>query len=182
MRKPIFLIVGKTSSGKDSFVLEACREFRLNQLISYTTRPKRCRDEDTHIFIDSYEVEQYKDDMIAYTKIGDYEYFATKKQLKNSSFYIVDYEGIKWMRKYAPNLADYKLVTIYIYAPDDDREYRANARGDGNAFYKRCFAENKQFDEMMSKYDFDYFIKNTDYDKSVELFKRIIDLELNKII
>ena len=72
--KTVFLIVGETSSGKDSFVQKICEECGYNQLISYTTRPRRDGEEDTHIFIKDEEVEQYKDSIIAYTEINNCKY------------------------------------------------------------------------------------------------------------
>ena len=81
-KKTIFLIVGQTASGKDSLVNLMCQNFKLpmtdifgkwslhpyKQLISYATRPRRENEGDTHIFIQPNEVEQYKDQIVAYTK------------------------------------------------------------------------------------------------------------------
>ena len=127
-KKTIFLIVGQTASGKDSLINAMCniekppkqdvfgdfwRQGNYKQLISYATRPRRENEGDTHIFIQPSEVEQYKDQIVAYTKIGDYEYFATKDQLKECDFYIIDYLGIKNLR--SQNLNDeFRFVTIYI--------------------------------------------------------------------
>lgn len=181
--KTVFLIVGKTSSGKDSLVSMICERQGYTQLKSYTTRPKRENEGNTHIFIRSEQVQQYKDDMIAYTKIGDYEYFATKQQLLESNFYIIDYRGIEFMKSLPIDLSDIKFVTIYIKAPDEMREARAlNMRNDDpNVFYKRCFSEMRQFEEMAIKEDYDYVITNTSLEKAYRVLDNIVDIELNYI-
>ena len=194
--KTIFLVVGQTASGKDSLVNAMCQieklpiqdmfgDFRwqgnYKQLISYTTRPRRENEGDTHIFIQPNEVEQYKDQIVAYTKIGDYEYFATKDQLKECDFYIIDYLGIKNLR--SQNLDDeFRFVTIYINTPDKVREERAlKIRKDNTeAFYTRNLKESSQFDDMKRIADFDYAISNIDYDKAFAIFKHIIETELKE--
>lgn len=193
--KTIFLIVGQTASGKDSLVNGMCKHFKLpmtdifgqwnlrpyKQLISYATRPRRKNEGDTHIFIQPNEVEQYKDQIVAYTKIGDYEYFATKDQLKECDFYIIDYLGIKNLR--SQNLGDeFRFVTIYINTPDKVREERAlkNRKDNAEAFYTRNLKESSQFDDMKRIADFDYAISNIDFDKAFAIFKHIVETELKE--
>ena len=53
--KTVFLIVGETSSGKDTFVQKICEDCGYSQLISYATRPRRDGEGDTHIFISEKE-------------------------------------------------------------------------------------------------------------------------------
>ena len=193
-KKTIFLVVGQTASGKDSLVNAMCQlekpptqdvfgdfwwQGNYKQLISYTTRPRRENEGDTHIFIQPNEVEQYKDQIIAYTKIGEYEYFATKDQLKECDFYIIDYLGIQTLRSH--NLDDeFRFVTIFINTPDKIREERAlqNRKDNAEVFYARNTTEALQFDDMKRKADFDYSISNVDFDKTFAIFKHIIQTEL----
>ena len=86
----LYLIVGRTASGKDSLTRAVAAKLNLSILSSYATRPRRPGETNEHIFITPEEVEQYKNDFVAYTKIGDYEYFSTKQQLLESDFYIID--------------------------------------------------------------------------------------------
>ena len=46
----LFCVLGRTSSGKDTLVNKLCEKTGAKKLISYTTRPRRDREEDTHIF------------------------------------------------------------------------------------------------------------------------------------
>lgn len=193
-KKTVFLIVGQTASGKDSLVNAMCQiekppvqdifgdfqwQGNYKQLISYTTRPRRENEDDTHIFIQPNEVEQYKGKIVAYTKISDYEYFATKDQLKECDFYIIDYLGIKNLC--SQNLDDeFRFVTIYINTPDNVREERALKirKDNAEAFYTRNLKESAQFDDMKRMADFDYAISNIEFDKAFAVFKHIVETEL----
>lgn len=176
----VFLIVGESGSGKDSLVNKICEEFNYTQLKSYTTRPKRVNEGDTHTFIHSNEVDAFRNDMIAYTQIGEYEYFATKSQLEKAHFYIVDYKGIQYMHSLDIDISDIRFVTIFIHVPKHIREQRAlGARKDNEVvFYKRCFNEDIQFKEMLIKGDFDYSVSNIDFNKAYQIFKNIVEIEL----
>lgn len=176
----VFLIVGKSSSGKDSLANKLCNEHGYRQLKSYATRPRRKDEGDTHTFITKDEVAQYQDQMIAYTQIGDAIYFATKDQLMKSNLYCIDYRGIEYMHSLSLDLSDVRFVTIYIHVPDDIREERAinGRKDDALTFYKRCFNENEQFTEMIMRDDFDYAISNINFDKAYKVLKTIVEEEL----
>lgn len=175
----IFLVVGQTSSGKDSLVEKLCEEYGYTQLKSYATRPRRVGEGNTHTFITQEEVEQYKSQMIAYTKIGEHQYFATKDQLHNSDFYVIDYRGIEYMHSINIDLSDIRFVTIFVHVPKSIREQRAlnNRHDEELTFYKRCFNESTQFTEMIIRDDYDYAISNVDFNKAYEIFKRIVEVE-----
>jgi guanylate kinase len=189
----VFLIVGQTASGKDSLVNAMCNEFKVfkkdilgniatenyKKLTSYTTRPRRINEGNTYTFISKSEVEPYRNDMVAYTQIGEYEYFATKEQLRNCDFYIIDYQGIEYLR--TKQLDDeFRFVTIYINTSDTLRRQRALAvRKDiEEVFNKRNKDECYQFANMRMKSDFDYSINNVDFNKSLKVLKHIVEVEL----
>lgn len=177
--KTVFLIAGESASGKDTFVHNICEECGYSQLISYTTRPRRDGEGETHVFISNDEVEQYQDSIIAYTEIGDYKYFSTIDQLYESDFYVIDPKGIRYLKEKVndPNI---RFVTIYINVPPNIREDRAvNIRGDKRKVYtNRRFNEFDQFLNFKSGANFDYAIPNIDFEKSYEVFKCIIKTEL----
>ena len=175
----VFLIVGESGSGKDSLVNQLYINKGYKQVKSYATRPRRIDEGDTHIFIKPSDVDKYRDEMIAYTKIGEYEYFATLSQLYDSDTYVIDYKGIEYMRELVKDKTDLRFVTIYINTPRDIREQRVlNKRRDGaNTFYKRCFNEDMQFREMLLRGDFDYSISNIDFNKAYHILEKIIEVE-----
>ena len=173
-QKTVVLIVGRSASGKDSVVRELTK-LGYKQLISYTTRPRRIGETDTHIFITDEDVEKYKDDIIAYTEIGSNKYFATKQQLQDADLYVIDPKGIKYLKR---NIKDIKFVTIHINLPTEERFKRALNRGDEvEDIIKRFNAENDQFDELVLNGEYDYSITNYNLNKTVEVVKKIIEVE-----
>ena len=181
--KTVFLIVGETSSGKDTFVHKICEEHGYKQLISYATRPRREGEGDTHIFISEDDVKEYVDKMIAYTRIGEFEYFSTVPQLYESDFYVIDPQGVDYMKaitKYK-GVNDVRFVIIYINTPPELRAERAlNQRHDDfETYYKRVLNEQKQFTDFKACAGFDYAISNIDFEKAYSVFKRIVETELN---
>lgn len=175
----VFLVVGESGSGKDSLVARLCEECNYKQLKSYATRPRRENEGNTHTFIAPEDVRQYRNQMIAYTKIGDFEYFATKDQLYENSFYVIDYRGIEYMKSLEFDLANVRFVTIFIHLPRHIREERAvkKRNDDELTFYKRCFNESIQFTEMIIRDDYDYAISNIDFDKAYNILKYIVEIE-----
>ena len=98
--KNLFLIVGKSGSGKDYLcgILDGKDHF---QVKSYTTRPVRKedpKDETSHTFITMDEFSKFKkEDMVAYTKYNGNHYFVTKEMLRNQDLYIIDPTGIRYI-------------------------------------------------------------------------------------
>ena len=143
----LLCIMGKTACGKDSLVNKLCERTGLKSITSYTTRPRRENEGNTHIFVNEDDYNQmYQDGIVAaFTQIGEYKYWTTIDQLENADIYIIDYEGVKTLREL--NLENIRLVTIFINTPDDIREERAlNKRKDDKMkFRTRNFAEAAQF-------------------------------------
>lgn len=173
--KTIFLIVGESSSGKDS-LSNLLEHDGYKILKSYATRPPRLNEGNTHIFIKPNEVNQFKDDMIAYTKIGEYEYFSTKQQLLDNDIYIIDPQGVKYLKSKA---SDIKIITIYINVSESERKNRAMYIRKDNIedIEKRFKAEEQQFDGFKLNANFDYSVCNYDLVKSYKILKKIIEVE-----
>lgn len=178
----IFLLVGRSASGKDSIADELVKR-GYKKLKSYTTRPRRVNEGDTHVFIDESEVEKYIPDMVAHTKIGDYQYFATKEQMAENDIYIIDPLGVLFMEfheGYDPNI---RTVIIYINQLERVRYARARERGDKKEdIIKRFMAENDQFEEFERTCAYDYAVTNNDLQKSVNFVEYIMLLETGEIV
>lgn len=173
----VFCLVGESSSGKDS-IANLLEKKGYKILKSYTTRPKRKEEKETHIFITDEEVNQYKDDIIAYTRIGNYQYFATKQQLFDSDIYIIDPYGLRSLKN---NNKDIRFITIYIYVKEYERRQRARQRGDvEEEINKRFINEYDRFAEFKQKFEYDYAISNYNLNKSIQIIKKIIDVELER--
>lgn len=181
----IYCISGRTASGKSSITKLASEKLGLKVLKSYATRPMRDGEEieSDHIFIQPEEVEKYRGDMVAYTKIGEYEYFATKEQLMNSDVYIIDPVGIYELLLKTKGM-DINIETIYVTVPKRTLIERAKQRKDDmEVFNKRFDSENQQFTDYEKSNMIHYRILNDgNIEDSVEKMIRIIskDREMNK--
>lgn len=175
----LLLIVGRTASGKDSLVNKLCERTNLKAVTSYTTRPRRENEGNTHIFTteDVYEQMQAEGKVAAYTQISGYHYWTTIDQLYESDLYIIDYKGIQTLREL--NLPDIRFVTVFVNTPDKVREERAltKRRDDKFVFRKRSLDEAPQFREMLKNADFDYSISNIELPKAYSVLRLISDIE-----
>ena len=167
------LIVGRTGSGKD-YLARLLTEEGLSQLISYTTRPKRTPDEDTHIFITKEEADSIpKADKVATTVINGYEYFATRQQVEASDIYIIDPNGL---HELMGNMPDTPFLIINVRADREEAKKRAMARGadpekEAEIFEARYASESEQFTafekELESKEEcenrYNYICMENDY-------------------
>lgn len=134
------LIVGRTASGKDYLADFLKKKYGLSKVHSYTTRPKRRNEANTHIFLENgiqrtyflenrYEIEGTiegkpvfftNEEIIAYTKINHHIYFATKQQLEESDIYVIDPEGLKELLSKTDDRNIYRI--IYVNTSENNRK------------------------------------------------------------
>lgn len=171
-KKRMVFVVGRTATGKDAMVSKFCKQYWREQVKSYATRPQREGEGFTHQFIKSEDVDKYRNDFAAYTKIGKYEYFTTKSQLLNGDeeFYIVDPNGIEYIED--TNLP-LDVLVIYICVDKDIIRERAIKirKDDVEKFEKRASDENEQFDKFEKQKAYDIMIDNNgDFDEAYRKF------------
>lgn len=175
----LLCVLGRTACGKDSLVNKLCERTGLKAVTSYTTRPRRENEGDTHIFTTKEIYEQIKSDgnVAAYTEIAGNLYWTTVEQLYSNDVYIIDYEGIKTLKEL--NLPNLRLVSVFINTPDEIREERAiNLRKDDKAKFRvRDFAERNQFRDMLKNADFDYAISNINFPRAYSVLRWIATVE-----
>ncbi|RHQ81851.1 hypothetical protein [Clostridium sp. AF22-10] len=142
---------------------------------SYTTRPMRPNEDSEtsdHIFITPEEVEQFRQDIVAYTRINGYEYFVTSDILSQSDVYVIDPNGIENLIQNAGE--SYRFVQIYISTPYKIALERAIKRSDKN-FEERRISENSQFKTYEENNSWDYFIENIrDFESAVDMLADIM--------
>ena len=105
--------------------------------------------------------------MMAYTKIGEYEYFSTKDQFIESDIYIIDPKGYKYLKNKIQNI---KIIPIFINVKESERYARTLKRINFNEKEKqkiedRFIAEHKQFQEFRKNEEF-YSVMNYDLNKA----------------
>lgn len=172
----LFCIMGETASGKDTLTKKLCEDTSMKAIVSYTTRPRRTNEGDTHIFVDDSVYEQMKDNLAAYTEINGFRYWTTIEQIYDNDIYIIDPNGLETLENLG--LEDIDLCSIYINVPIDVRLERALYRGDSlEDFFSRNKSEMRQFIQMKAAGGFDYAISNLNEDKAYAVLKYIVEVE-----
>lgn len=191
--KKLYLIVGRTCSGKSSLTKQVAKELNLNILKSYSTRAMREEelanpDDVDHVFITDEEADEIlsTQTILAYTKINGIRYFATLEQVLAADFYIIDPLGVKSLeRELAKHgMRDQLYIeTVYITAPDDIRQERYISRGNTVAeFTMRNDAESGQFAEYeeyeLAGNEMALVISNENFNEALAHFKAIVNEEV----
>jgi guanylate kinase len=162
--KTKFLIVAPSGAGKDRIANKLADVYDLKILKSYTTRPRRFPEEDSHIFIDVDTAHFIKmnEIIVAYTEIGEYEYFSTLPQFLDADIYIIDPQGIEYLENHQHLITDIRLVKIYIKTDFQIRQQRVlEHRKDNQQVYQsRTKAEYNQFDNFLRNEKFDWVVNN----------------------
>ena len=174
----LLCVMAESSAGKDTLVSKLCERTNYTQLISYTTRPRRDNEGDTHIFVTEEDYQQmFKDGVVAaYTEINNYKYWCTVDQLYTTDIYIIDPIGVNVLKSL--NLPNLKIVSVYINVPEEIRKQRAISRGDHiNVYRNRSLSERQQFRDMKKNMEVDYVVPNTELAKSVSVLKWICNVE-----
>ena len=175
----LLLVLGRTASGKDSLVNKLCERTGLKQLISYSTRPRRDNEGDTHIFVseDEYQTMLINGNVAVDTNIAGNYYWSTIEQLYETDIYIIDYVGYKKLKEL--NLPNLRLVSVFVNTPDKIREERAlsKRKDDKFVFRKRSLDEAAQFREMLKNADFDYAVSNIELPKAYSVLRWISEVE-----
>ena len=179
----IYCVLGRTGSGKSIITQKAANNLNMKVLKSYTTRQRRENETDEncdHIFISSNEVEKYRNDMIAYTERVNYCSFATKQQLLDNDFYIINPTGYYELKLKTKDM-DIELVTIMVNVPYNDLRQRARKRGDYDAWQANYIKESEEFSNFEKSNLIDYFVLNDrSLEESVAKMVRVINKDRAK--
>lgn len=152
----IYLIVGRSGSGKTTIAEELEKKYGLKSIQSYTTRHKRSENETGHIFVTDEEFDKLTD-MVAYTEFGfpPYRYCATTEQVETHDLYIIDPKGIEYFKEHYKGNKSIKV--IYINVSVSTAIDRMRKRGDFQQ------ALNRASNDMAAFYDYVHGIKTADY-------------------
>lgn len=174
--------MGRTASGKSSIAKEVCKRMGLKLVKSYTTRPMCLGEEkdSDHIFITEEEVDQYRNQIAAYTEINGYQYFTTYDVIDQSDVYVIDPAGITSLKEKCGDR--YRFVEIYIWIPQVIVKARALTRGDDiEKFESRYESESGQFSDYEKWHYANYSLLNMkSFEESVDQVCQWIQYELNK--
>lgn len=166
----IYVLMGKSSSGKDTIYseLRKIKELNLKNITMYTTRPMRAGEADgrEYFFTDEQYVRNLEDnnriiELRAYNTVhGVWKYFtADDGQIdKNSDNKYLIIATVEAYEKYVKYYGNDMIVPIYIEVDNKTRIHRALAREDAQNYPKyaemcrRFLADEQDFsDERLEK-------------------------------
>lgn len=143
--KTVYLLVGRSGSGKSTVANILTERYGWKVLQSYTTRPPRFEGETGHTFVTKEEFDALED-KCAYTLFDGNEYCATSKQVDESDIYIIDPAGVEYfMKEYKGSKTP---VCVIIDLPKEEAERRMASREGGAIEEAKRRIEN---DEVMFK-------------------------------
>lgn len=127
-------LMGPSGSGKTSISEELQRMFCWDSIESYTTRPRRFKDEVGHRFITEeeflmdYPEKENSPNFVAYTEFNGYRYFATQSQVNCAEVYVIDPAGVRYLKEryHGPK----KIISIWLDADPAICKARMLQRGD----------------------------------------------------
>lgn len=188
----VFLIIGRTSTGKSSISRAVANKLGLTILKSYTDRPKRNGETDEnsdHTFISAQEADKmlkHQEQIVALTNsiANGYRYFSTVNQVLNADFYVIDpigVENLKETQHKIQELKDVEFIEVYIRTPYTKQKKNASRRGTSfHEFESRYSQESKQFSQYEKEQKFKYHVLNDNsFDEACEKLENIIIKELN---
>lgn len=149
MSKKIYLIVGASGSGKDTTVDCLCKVLGKTKVISRTTRKPRYEGEKTHIFITNEQADKEFDNSVARTIFNGNRYYATKEDVLNSDFYIIDPYGVRTMDR-----KDLDIEVCYLKIRFITRAWRMFKRGDKlKSILSRLINDHREFKNFEKESD-----------------------------
>lgn len=147
----LVLLVGRSGSGKTELEKNLVNCAGFQGVKSYTTRPKRRLNEDSHIFVGKEEFDSLEN-KVAYTHFNGYEYCATKEQLDEAQIYVIDPDGVEYLKNCYNGK---KFVIVYLDADSDTCWERMIGRGDDYyTIHSRLWNDNDVFAKFKEKADF----------------------------
>lgn len=176
----IVVIMGKSSTGKDTIYREILKRTKLGKIVPYTTRPIRTGEQHgvDYFFVDEEFIEKNRDKIIEIrtydTVHGKWSYFEMNDEQVNSEkdlIFITTLDGYNGFLKY---FGKNKLVPVYIDLDDGIRLQRALER--------ERKQEKPKYAEMCRRYLADAEDFSEENLNALNINKRFNNLDLENVI
>ena len=164
MTKPLYLLIGRSASGKTTIANILEEKYDYKSVSSYTTRPQRYDGEIGHIFIDDATFDQLGE-LAGFVEYNGYRYGTTMKQVDEADVYVIDPIGAEYL---LDKYVDRPICIIYFDTSIPTRIHRMVDRGDGDhAIIKRLLQDEE--------YDWRSKLESTVW-KQVDLEKQCVEM------
>lgn len=142
MTKPLYLLIGRSASGKTTIANVLEEKYGYQSVSSYTTRPPRYDGEVGHIFIDDATFDQLGE-LAGFVEYNRYRYGTTMQQVDESDIYVIDPIGAEYL---LDKYADRPICIIYFDASIPTRIHRMIDRGDSDNAIIRRLLQDEEYD------------------------------------
>lgn len=175
----IYLVMGKSATGKDTVLQKLCQDLNLNRIVQYTTRTKKKEEENgrEYYFVDEKKMQELEAsghilECRKYdTVYGNWYYFTTDEEIEQGKDYILigTLPVLKDLRK-----AYGEVKGIYLYLDDGERLQRALNRERNSTepryaeMCRRFLADEEDFsDEALEEAKIDFYIENNELEITI---------------
>lgn len=146
----MYLIIGRTASGKDYLANILEKQHGFECVKSRTTRPKRDENDESHIFVTKEQADADADKRVAHTVINGNDYYVLPEDIEDKNLYIIDPKGaIELMN----NMPDEVFSIIYVKADKELRKTHYIKRQKSDDFDERDASEDSMFSDFETIFD-----------------------------
>lgn len=176
MKSVFIILVGKSGTGKSTVANILEHQYGLKEIKTYTDRPRRYAEEDTHTFISENELMALPN-KVAYTIFDGHHYCTTQEQCESYDLAIFDPAGVKYfLDRYAGNKT---ICVVELWASGMEIIQRMRKRGDaGTKIARRMIHDLKAF---ATPCRVDLRLKNKNSKETAcEIIKKVVELQLGE--
>lgn len=142
MTKPLYLLIGRSASGKTTIANMLTEKYGYQSVSSYTTRPARYNGEVGHIFVDDETFDQLGE-LAGFVEYNGYRYGTTMQQVDDADIYVIDPIGAEYL---LDKYTDRPICIIYFDASIPTRIHRMVDRGDSDNAIIRRLLQDEEYD------------------------------------
>lgn len=182
----IFVLVGKSASGKDTLAKALCSENDLNMCVSSTSRPIRVNEvqgvdynflttEEFIAKINDNQLIEYRTYNTVFNSVQDTWYYGTEvSAIKNNAVLVLDVQGLKELKE---KLTNVKIISFYLYCDDNVRKFRAKSRGSfcSEEWDRRLKDDELKFKDALHEVDFAINVSYLSIQQILEMLKKLIN-------